>query len=70
MSRFRPIDRKTAYLLPPSVEDWFDQCYNAQAAVATESMLVVATTLTQAGNDKEQVKPMLTVIATLPAQRL
>jgi transposase len=46
----------------------FDQCYNAQAAVVTESMLVVATGLTQAGNDKEQVKPMLTVIATLPAQ--
>jgi transposase len=45
----------------------FEQCYNAQAAVAAESMLVVATGLTQAGNDKEQVKPMLEVIATLPA---
>jgi transposase len=45
----------------------FEQCYNAQAAVATESMLVVATGLTQAGNDKEQVKPMLQVIAKLPA---
>lgn len=45
----------------------FEQCYNAQAAVAGESMLVVATGLTQAGNDKEQVKPMLEVIATLPA---
>jgi transposase len=44
----------------------FEQCYNAQAAVAAESMLVVATGLTQAGNDKEQVKPMLQVIATLP----
>lgn len=45
----------------------FEQCYNAQAAVAGESMLVVATGVTQAGNDKEQVEPMLTVIATLPA---
>lgn len=45
----------------------FEQCYNAQAAVATGSMLVVATGLTQAGNDKEQIKPMLQVIATLPA---
>jgi transposase len=45
----------------------FEQCYNAQAAVAAESMLVVATGLTQAGNDKEQVKPILEVIATLPA---
>lgn len=44
----------------------FEQCYNAQAVVAAESMLVVATGLTQAGNDKEQVKPMLEVIATLP----
>ena len=25
MSRFRPIDRKTAYLLPPSVEDWLTE---------------------------------------------
>ena len=45
----------------------FEQCYNAQAAVAAESMLVVATGVSQAGNDKEQVKPMLAVIATLPA---
>jgi transposase len=45
----------------------FDQCYNAQAAVATENLLIVATGLTQATNDKEQVKPMLEVIATLPA---
>lgn len=45
----------------------FEQCYNAQAVVAAESMLVVATGLTQVGNDKEQVKPMLEVIATLPA---
>jgi transposase len=45
----------------------FEQCYNAQAAVAGESMLVIATGVTQAGNDKEQVEPALTVIATLPA---
>jgi hypothetical protein len=41
------------------------QCYSARAAVATESMLVVPTTLTQPGNDKEQVLPMLTVTAAL-----
>jgi hypothetical protein len=45
----------------------FEQCYNAQAAVAGESMLAVATGVTQAGNDKQQVEPTLTVIATLPA---
>lgn len=45
----------------------FDQCYNAQAAVATESMLVVVPALTQAANDKQQVEPMLERIAALPA---
>ena len=44
----------------------FEQCYNAQAAVSG-NMLVVATRVTQAGNDKQQVEPSLTVIATLPA---
>jgi len=43
----------------------FEQCYNAQAAVDVATMLVVATGLTQAPNDKEQVAPML---ETLKAQ--
>ena len=43
----------------------FEQAYNAQAAVDIESMLVVATGLTQAPNDKEQVKPMLETLAAL-----
>lgn len=37
----------------------FDQCYNAQAAVDTESMLIVGGFVTQACNDKEQIEPML-----------
>ena len=41
----------------------FEQAYNAQAAVDAETMLVVATGLTQAPNDKEQVKPMLETLA-------
>ena len=44
----------------------FNQAYNAQAAVDTDSMLVVAPTITQACNDKEQVEPMLAQLATLP----
>jgi hypothetical protein len=40
----------------------FEQCYNAQAAVDAHTMLVVATTLTQAPNDKQQVQPMLKVL--------
>ena len=44
----------------------FEQSYNAQALVDTESMLVMAPQLTQASNDKEQVEPMLERIAALP----
>ena len=43
----------------------FEQAYNAQAAVDAQTMLVVATGVTQAPNDKEQVAPML---KTLQAQ--
>lgn len=44
----------------------FEQAYNAQAAVATGSLLVVTTTVTQATNDKGQVIPMLEQLAGLP----
>ena len=43
----------------------FEQAYNAQAAADAATMLIVATGVTQAPNDKEQVEPML---ATLKAQ--
>lgn len=42
----------------------FEQCYNAQAGVDAQTMLVVATTLTQAPNDKQQVAPMIQVLQT------
>ena len=47
----------------------FEQAYNAQAALDAETMLVVATRLTQAPNDKEQVLPMLELLSqpSLPA---
>jgi transposase len=44
----------------------FDQCYNAQAAVAAGSMLVVAVDVVQAPNDKQQIEPMLEKIGALP----
>jgi transposase len=44
----------------------FDQSYNAQAAVAAGSLLVVATDVVQAPNDKQQVEPMLEKIGGLP----
>jgi hypothetical protein len=44
----------------------FDQCYNAQAMVDTETMLVVVAEVTQAANDKQQVEPMLAKLQALP----
>jgi len=46
----------------------FDQCYNAQAVVATGSMLIVAAEITQAANDKEQLVPMIQKLQALPKQ--
>jgi transposase len=46
----------------------FDQCYNAQAVVTAGSLLVVATDVVQAPNDKQQLKPMLDKLAELPGE--
>jgi transposase len=45
----------------------FEQCYNAQAAVAAGSLLVVAADVSQATNDKQQLEPMLGKLTALPA---
>jgi hypothetical protein len=44
----------------------FEQCYNAQAAVAADSLLVIVADVVQAPNDKQQIEPMLNGIDTLP----
>ena len=44
----------------------FEQCCNAQAVVAAGCLLVVATDVVQAANDKQQVEPMLGKLAALP----
>jgi transposase len=44
----------------------FEQCYNAQAVVAEGSLLVVATNVVQAPNDKQQLEPVLAKISALP----
>jgi hypothetical protein len=49
----------------PMAGGGFEQCYNAQAAVA-DSLLVVATDVVQAPNDKQQLEPMLGRLAELP----
>jgi hypothetical protein len=46
----------------------FEQCYNAQAVVAAGSLLVIATDVTQAPNDKQQLEPMLGKLADLSSE--
>ena len=41
----------------------FEQAYNAQAAVAAGSLLVVACDVVQAPNDRQQITPMLATLA-------
>jgi transposase len=43
----------------------FEQCYNAQAAVAAGNLLVVAIDVVQAPNDKQQLEPVLGKLASL-----
>jgi transposase len=50
----------------PEAGGGFEQSYNAQAAVAADSLLVVAVDVVQAPNDKQQVVPMLGEIGALP----
>ena len=44
----------------------FEQCYNAQAMVAADSLLMIAAEVVQAPNDKQQLEPMLGKLADLP----
>ena len=46
----------------------FEQCYNAQAMVAADSLLVIAADVVQAPNDKQQLEPMLGKLADLPGE--
>ena len=44
----------------------FEQCYNAQAAVDIETMLVIVSHVSQAPNDKREIKPILDELGALP----
>ena len=59
---------KTSRIAPQVAGGGFDQCYNAQAAVAAGSLLVVASAVSQAANDKQQLEPMLDKIGALPEE--
>ena len=50
----------------PRAGGGFDQCYNAQLSVETESRLILTTGLTQSTVDKQQVAPTLDTLAALP----
>src|SRR5688572_12208548 len=67
----RPVDQvnltDAESRIMPVAGGGFEQCYNAQAAVAAGSLLVVATDVVQATNDKQQLAPMLGKLAALPA---
>lgn len=53
-------------IMPRSGGGGFDQCYNAQAAVDTDSMLIVGARLTNTPVDARQLVPMLDELAKLP----
>ena len=44
----------------------FEQAYNGQLAVDCQSRLITAAYVTQAGNDKQPIEPMLAKLAALP----
>ena len=49
----------------PVARGGYEQCYNAQAVVAADSLLVVAVDVVQATNDKQQLQPMLNKVVAL-----
>lgn len=52
----------------PASGGGFEQCYNVQASVDTETMLVVGQHLTQNTNDKQEIKPALAALNELPEE--
>ncbi len=44
----------------------FEQCFNTQASVDTDRMLVMSKHVTQATNDKQQIEPALKNLSALP----
>lgn len=50
-------------IMKNSTDDGFDQHYNVQAAVTQDSMLIVATSLSNHPNDKQEVKPTVDALS-------
>lgn len=52
----------------PTSSGGFEQTYNAQASVDAETMIIVGNHLSQAPNDKQELKPALDELSQLPAE--
>jgi transposase len=71
-AEFGPRDKDQVNLtdeesrIMPVSDGGFEQCYNAQASVDVESMLIVGHHLTQNPNDKLEVDPALEALKALP----
>jgi ElaB/YqjD/DUF883 family membrane-anchored ribosome-binding protein len=50
----------------PTSGKGFDQCYNAQASVDIQTMLIVGSHITNATNDKQQIDPAIDELNKLP----
>ena len=50
-------------IMKNSTDEGFDQHYNVQAAVAQESMLILATSLSNHPNDKQEVRPTVNALS-------
>ena len=65
-AQVNPTDEESRIMPVPG--GGFEQCYNAQAVVAADSMPVIANDVVQAPNGKQQLEPMLAKIDALPEQ--
>jgi transposase len=61
------LNDKESRIMPTS-GGGFEQAYNVQAGVDTETMLIVTTHVTQAPNDKKELEPALNNLRQLPKE--
>jgi transposase len=60
MSRFRPIDRQTDYLLPPSVQEWLPEAHLARYVVdVVEALDLSALERAYAGRGSDAYHPAM-----------
>lgn len=50
----------------PSSDKGFEQAYNSQACVDLDSMLIVASHVSQSSNDKQEIEPAISALTALP----